>query len=206
MPENSNYEDGEFLPPDFSDEPQPPAEPTPPPRTNEDGRKWVIPAVALGCGCIGVPFLLVIFGVFGLGNTARRLYQSTGTYQVYQLASAEVETDTQVRETLGDPIEAGWTSKSTEAYENGTGKVCMRFNVIGGDRSGSAYAEAEKAQGAWQLHQLTLVVNGETELIPIVPLETAAQPLCPNFDAPDSEFDTPDGDSDEALPVPGTEI
>jgi hypothetical protein len=206
MSENSNYDSGEFSPPEFPDELQTSAEMPSRPSANEDGKKWVIPAVALGCGCVGLPFLLIVLGVFGLGGTARRLYRSTGTYQVYQLAADEVETNAEVREILGDSAEAGWTSQSTEAYEDGVGTVCMRFNVVGDDRSGSVYAEAENTQGAWQLHQLMLAVNGETEIYPIIRLENAAEPLCPNFDALDSESDVPNPDVDDAPPTPSTEI
>jgi hypothetical protein len=149
-----------------------------------------------------------VFGLFGLGNTVRRVYQSTGTYQVYQIASEAVETSDEAIAALGDPVEAGWTSQSEEFYgANERGQVCMRFTVSGRDRSGSAYTEAQSVQGAWQLHQLILSVNGEPDPVAIVPLEAEAQPLCPDFDAPDPD---PDEDTaperEETIPAPSTEI
>lgn len=207
MSDSPNHDDADFVPP-LEDEFLPPSDtnPSPPAEPNND-RKWIIPVVALGCGCVCLPFIALILGLLGLGNTARRLYQSTGTYQVYQLASEAVETDARVIDVLGKPVEAGWTSKSQESYTtDDAGVVCMRFNVMGSDRSGSAYAEAQQQAGAWQLHQLTVGVNGRTEPLAIVPLGTEESPLCPDFDEPDSLEPAPTPEEEEVLPREGTEI
>lgn len=219
MSENSNFDDSDFVPPETDFVPPeddedfvPPPRDLPPQDPSDNTNQWVIPIVAVGCGCIGLPLLAIALGLFGIGNMARRLYQSTGTYQVYQLASEAVQTNATVIETLGSPVETGWTSKSREFYEaNDTGKVCMRFNVTGDDSSGSAYAEAQNIAGAWQLHQLVVMVNGQPEPLTVVPLEPEETPLCPGFDDPDSDFDeTPpendDPDLDEAIPGQSTEI
>ena len=169
--------------------------------------RWLLPTVLIGCGCIGLPILLVVFGVLGVSNTLLRLYRSTGSYQVYQLAAETVETDDAVRAALGKPVETGWASRVTETYETSeSGQVCMRFSVAGSDRSGSAYVEATSVEGAWQLHQLVVSVNGEPLPVTVDPLAAEEQPLCPDFDEPDA-FDTPeDDDVDEILPDAGTEI
>jgi hypothetical protein len=206
MSEPVNPNNGEFLPP-FEEDPVPLEDSSPPPPTDPgNDKKWIVPVLALGCGCICAPLIAIALGLFGLGNTARRLYQSTGTYQVYQLASEEVETDAEVVDVLGSPVEAGWTTQSREAYENGTGIVCMRFNVIGGDRSGSAYAEAQQHGGAWKLYQISLLVNDPTAPVEIVLQPPEGQPLCPNFDDPDAPAKTPGPEDDEVLPGTGTEI
>lgn len=215
MPEHSHDGNGDFVPPEDSDFTPPTGEefvppssdPAPPLSSQDNGKKWIIPVVALGCGCICLPLVAIALGLLGLGNTARRIFQSTGTYQVYQIASEAVETDPEAIAALGAPVEAGWTSKSEETYNNETGQVCMRFSVAGDDRSGSAYAEAQSVQGAWQLHQLVLSINGEPEPTVIVPLEAEAQSLCPDFDAPDPEFDEEtEPDRNETIPAPSTEI
>lgn len=192
MSDDQNFTGPEFIPPEDGersaggDRPQRP--------------QWVIPIALIGCGCIGLPLFLIVFGVLGLGNTLLRVYRSTGTHQVYQLASETVETDADVVAILGEPVEAGWASQSREAYEaDEPGKVCMRFSVTGSDRSGSTYAEAQNIDGAWQLHQLIVNVSGETTPIAVMPLADEAQPLCPEFDAPDTE-------EEEILPDAGTEI
>jgi len=168
--------------------------------------QWILQTFLIGCGCVGLPFVLIVFGALGVGNTLLRLYRSTGSYQVYQLASETVETDPEVMAALGEPVEAGWASRTQETYETSeSGQVCMRFSVAGGDRSGSAYVEANNRAGAWQLHQLVVSVNGETELVVVIPLDAEAQPLCPDFEAPDS-FDAPQDEEEEILPEAGTEI
>lgn len=209
MPEDSRYHEGEFVPPGAGDFTPPTEDAVPTAVSRNDDRKWIIPVAAVGCGCICLPLLAIALSIAGIGNTVQRLYKSTGTYQVYQLASETVENDAAVAEALGHPVEAGWTSKSREAYgTDDSGKVCMRFNVSGDDRSGSAYAEARTEQGAWRLHQLFVVVNGDIELIPVVPLSAEQSPLCPNFDAPDSDFeDSPAPELPElSEPERGTEI
>lgn len=170
------------------------------------GKRWILPVAALGCGCVGIPILLAAVGVLGVGTTVRRLVRSTGTYQVYQLASSELKADATVQDRLGHPIETGLTTQSREVYDaDGTGKVCLRFRVVGNERSGSAYAEAQSAAGAWQIHQLALTVNGEADAVAIVPLSDNADPLCPDFDALESpQFEDPD--ESDILPGTGTEI
>lgn len=207
MPENSSFDDRDFVPP--GDEELIPSATSDSPAVSgeENGKKWIIPVLALGCGCICLPLVMIVVGVLGLGNTARRLYQSTGTYQVYQLATQAVETDPAAIAALGGSVETGWTSRSTEVYgTNNIGKVCIRFNVIGADRSGSAYAEAENSEGSWQLHQLKLSVNGEVEPLTIVPLAATEQSLCPDFDTSEPDLEGTDPDRDEPPSLPGTEI
>lgn len=196
---NPNHDPGpEFIPPDEQDIG---GTGDRPPR-----HRWVLPAVLIGCGCIGLPILLVVFGVLGVSNTLLRLYRSTGSYQVYQLAAETLETDEAVVAALGEPVETGWTSRVQETYETSeAGQVCMRFSVTGSDRSGSAYVEATSTEGTWQLHQLMVRVNGEPSPVAVEPLTAEEQPLCPDFDDPDS-FDAPPDEEDEILPDAGTEI
>jgi len=198
MSDQPNPPGPEFIPPDDhavaegSDRPSP--------------NRWLIPTLLIGCGCVGLPLLLIVFGVLGVGNTLLRLYRSTGSYQVYQLASETVETDPEVIAALGEPVEAGWASRTEETYETSeSGQVCMRFSVAGGDRSGSAYVEANSREGAWQLHQLVVSVNGEPDPVAVVPLPAEEPSLCPDFDSPDS-FETPAEEEEEILPDAGTEI
>ena len=163
------------------------------PPTEEDAasdgdKKWIIPVVALGCGCVCLLLMVVLSVLFGLGSSVQRLYKSTGSYQVYQLASTEVETSDEVAEALGSLVETGWTSKVQESYPaDGAGQVCIRFNVSGEDRRGSVYAEAQNEQGAWQLYQLSVAVNGEPEPLTLLPLPTERSPLCPDFDEPEPD-------------------
>ena len=155
---------------------------------SDGDRKWIIPVVALGCGCVCLPLIVVLSVLFGLGSSVQRLYKSTGSYQVYQLASTEVESSDAVAEALGSPVETGWTSKVQETYPaDGAGQVCIRFNVSGDDLRGSVYAEAQNEQGAWQLYQLSVAVNGEPETLTLLPLPTERSPLCPDFDEPEPE-------------------
>ncbi|HEY9886882.1 MAG TPA: cytochrome c oxidase assembly factor Coa1 family protein [Candidatus Obscuribacterales bacterium] len=195
MPTDDNVDDADFI---GTHETIPPAA-----SDRDNGKKWAIALTLVGCGCVGLPLLLIALSISGIVSTAQRFYQSTGTYQVYQLASARVETDAAVISVLGQPVEAGWTSQSHEAYETGSdGIVCLRFAVNGGDRSGSAYAEARQQDGAWQLHQLLVAANGVPEPVAIVPLAAAAAPLCPDFE---DESPPPNAPEDGISP-PGTAI
>lgn len=178
------------------DDPNPfpsPDEVAPPANNN-----WMIPVGCACSGCIILPLVALGLGVAGLGGAVWQLVRSSGTHQVYQLAAAEVEASGTVSDVLGEPVEAGWISKSVENYNNSAegGKVCLRFSVNGADRSGQAYVEGKTQstpEAPWQLHQLTVAVNGETDVMTIVPLPTDQSPLCPDFDQPDSDS-APEGD------------
>ncbi|MGP1384320.1 MAG: cytochrome c oxidase assembly factor Coa1 family protein [Thainema sp.] len=152
--------------------------------------KWILPVGCTCCGCIIVSLIALGLGVAGLGGAVWRVVRSTGTHQVYQLAAAAVESNSTISDVLGEPVEAGWVSKSVERYRDPVGgRVCLRFSVNGADRSGSAYAEGTNntPEATWQLHQLTVAINGETEAFAVVPLPDNQPPLCPDFDQPDSE-------------------
>jgi hypothetical protein len=184
MPADPNFDDRDFVPVTEDVEPQD--------SSGNDLKRWLVPVGAVGCGCLGLGLLAIALSLLGIGSTVRKLYQSTGTYQVYQIAAAAVETDAAVQEALGRPLESGWTSQSIERYEAGDqGIVCLRFNVIGANRSGSAYAEAQKIQGAWQLYQLFVAVNGQPDTVPVVPLPEARSSLCPDFEVPEPAPPTP---------------
>lgn len=148
---------------------------------------WLAIAGCVGCGCLGMPLLIVGLGIVGLGGTFWQMVRSSGSYQVYQLAAAEVETNAIVAEALGSPIEPGWISQTKEHYNNESGYVCLRFGVTGANLSGSAYAEAQNIESTWQLHQLLLTVDGESEMVKLIPLSLDEEPLCPDFDDPDPE-------------------
>lgn len=192
MADNPKFIGPEFTPPDDHESDA----------GSDRGRRpqWLLPLTLIGCGCLGLPILLIGLGVFGLGNTALRLYRSSGSYQVYQLASDSVATDNDVIAALGEPVETGWTSQVTESYDlDELGKVCMRFSVTGSDRNGDVYTEAHHIDGAWQLHQLMVSVDGMATSVAVIPLTVEAQPLCPDFGLPETK-------PEEILPDSGTEI
>jgi type II secretory pathway pseudopilin PulG len=159
-------------------------------------RRWQIP-LALGCGCIGLPLAAIAVVLSGITSTVIKAYRSTGAHQVYQLATERVQADAQVSSALGSPIEPGWPSKTIENHQSGKPAiVCQRFALSGRDRSGSSYVEAQQIGGAWQLHQLSVAVNGQPEPLILQPLPTGEKPLCPDFDQPDSSNEddfVPDG-------------
>lgn len=180
------------------DQPNPfpsPDEVAPAPKNN-----WIVPVGFTCCGCIVISIIALGLGVAGLGGAVWRLVRSTGTHQVYRLAEAKVESSRTVGDALGEPVEAGWVSKSVERYgDPAGGRACIRFSVIGAERSGSAYAEGTNntPEATWRLHQLTVAINGETEVLTVVPLPDDQQSLCPDFDQPDSEseLDPPETES-----------
>ncbi len=138
--------------------------------------------LALGCGCVGIPVLVVILGLSGITHTFLRLYRSTGSYQVYQVAAEQVKQAPAVRSTLGEPIEPGWVAKSSEHYDDTTeGQVCQQFKVTGQQRQGRVYVEAQRMQGTWQIHQLYVEVNDQPDPIILKPLDQGAKSLCPDF-------------------------
>jgi Cytochrome oxidase complex assembly protein 1 len=148
---------------------------------------WAVPVGCCGCGCLTIGFVMLL-GTGGLVSLAIALFQASGAYQTYQMAAAQVEQDPAVIDALGTPVAAGWVSNMQSHEDNGAGHACLRFGVSGSQTSGTAYVEAQGKPGAWNVHQLRVSVNGQSEpLVLVAPPATAPAPLCPDFDTEEKQ-------------------
>ncbi|WOD39475.1 cytochrome c oxidase assembly factor Coa1 family protein [Nodosilinea sp. E11] len=160
------------------------SDPLPPPRRTP----WVLIGLGLGCGCLLVPLVIIGLGLTGIAFTSWRWFQASGTNQTYELAVDRLANDPQAAEILGDSVTSGWMSKViSRAGTEGT-VACLQFPVSGPQGSGQAYAEGTPQGSTWELHYLTVVVDGGDRSFTVVePAPDKPARLCPDFDQEESD-------------------
>ncbi|MDO9306593.1 MAG: cytochrome c oxidase assembly factor Coa1 family protein, partial [Mesorhizobium sp.] len=78
-----------------------------------------------------------------------------------------INSDEQVKQVLGDDIAAGfWVWGNISVSAGGTGRAELSIPLSGSKGAGSAYVQAVKTGGAWDL--LLLVVRADGSNVPIV--------------------------------------
>ncbi len=163
--------------------------PSPPPRRTP----WVFMGLGLGCGCLLVPLVIVGLGFTGMVSVGWRWFQASGVNQTYELAVDRLAQDPQVAELLGDGVTSGWMSKIvSQGWAEGA-VACLQFPVSGQQGRGQAYAEGAPRGSTWELHYLTVVVDGGDRSVNVVePAPDEPARLCPDFDQEETDPLEPD--------------
>ncbi len=119
-------------------------------------RKWAIAGLAI--------WVIVIGGVVGLFASIVPMMKGS---EAYQMSMQLIQSDADVKEALGENVKAGfWVWGNISVVAGGTGKADLRIPLSGSKGAGSAYAQAVKIAGAWDLQ--LLVVQAEGSDVPIV--------------------------------------
>jgi hypothetical protein len=163
-------------------------DPPPPRRT-----PWVLLGLGLGCGCLLLPLVLVGLGAMGIVSSGWRWFQASGANQTYELAVDRLANDPQAAEILGDSVTSGWIRKAVSRAGTAGAVACLQFPVSGQQGSGQAYAEGAPRGSTWELHYLTVVLEGGDRSFTVV--ESApGEPnrLCPDFDQEEPDTLEPD--------------
>jgi hypothetical protein len=114
--------------------------------------KWVVPSGCLGillsCGCLGA----LIFGL------TWQTLRSTG---VFVEAVAQAKQSPEVRQALGEPIEAGMMLQgSIETHNGDRGSANFSVPLKGSKAEGTLFVEAYKNGEKWQFTTLAVEVPG----------------------------------------------
>lgn len=99
----------------------------------------------------------IIFGVYSLMKSS----------EVYQLSIQRIETNVEVRQTLGDPIEYGWIQGNISS-SGPSGEASLGIPLEGPLAEGMAYVEAEKAMGVWKITAMEVEIEPGGKRIVIV--------------------------------------
>ncbi len=121
--------------------------------------KWFIPC---GCATILVLFVAFICAIVGI------VMVSMKSSDVYSMALQKAQSNEQVVQRLGAPIDAGWWASGNINVQPGSGNADMRFPISGPKGKATLYVEATKALGQWNFSNLVVAVEGRTERLDLI--------------------------------------
>src|SRR5262252_8954380 len=101
---------------------------------------WKIPL-----GCLTLLFLVAGFAIL-LTTIVTTSFRHS---EVYQRAMTSASTNHQVREAIGEPIEAGWFVSGQLRINGGSGRADLSIPVTGNRGKGRIRAVAYKSGGVW---------------------------------------------------------
>ncbi len=123
----------------------------------------------LGCGVVAAVFLCIGLVVAATTGIFALAFGSIKSSDVYQQAMSEVTTNPQALNALGQPIEAGWLVSGDVSINGASGDASLSIPVSGPKGKGTLYAEATKSAGTWQFGLLQLRVDGQPDIIDLLP-------------------------------------
>jgi hypothetical protein len=119
-------------------------------------RKWAIAGL--------VSWIVVIGGVAGLFASIVPMMKGS---DAYRMSMELIRADEDVKQALGDDVKAGfWVWGNISVSAGGTGKADLSIPLSGSKGAGSAYAQAVRTGGTWELQLLIVRVEGND--VPIV--------------------------------------
>lgn len=119
-------------------------------------RKWAIAGL--------VSWIVVIGGVAGLFASIVPMMKGS---DAYRMSMELIRADEDVKQALGDDVKAGfWVWGNISVSAGGTGKADLSIPLSGSKGAGSAYAQAVRTGGIWELQLLIVRVDGSD--VPIV--------------------------------------
>lgn len=86
------------------------------------------------------------------------------TSEPYQIAQAELTSDSKIIELLGQPIELGTPTGKMSSAAGGTGEAQLQFSVSGPKAQGKAYITAIKELGAWRVDRIAVDLENGTRI------------------------------------------
>jgi Cytochrome oxidase complex assembly protein 1 len=119
--------------------------------------------IGLGGCASGIAVLVLIVGII-----AGAFYLITGTFRsspVYLDAIQAVQSDPQVVQSLGTPIQSGWLVTGSIEEQGLSGDASLVIPISGPRGSGSLYASAREGNGKWQFYTLAVQIDGHDQVI-----------------------------------------
>lgn len=121
-------------------------------------------------GCLGLGGCLggLVFFLLVVGLIAGIFYLIMGTFKsspVYLEAMKAAQSDPQVTQALGTPIQSGWLVTGSIEQQGISGDASLVIPISGPRGSGTLYASAREGNGEWQFYTLAVQVDGKNEVI-----------------------------------------
>lgn len=114
---------------------------------------------ALG-GCFAIVAIIALF----VGGILYAISNSFTSSDVYQNAVAKAQSNSQVRDEFGDPIQPGWFTMGSLSTFGLSGDADLQIPISGPRNGGTLFASARRANGVWQYYTLAVQVNGSNRI------------------------------------------
>ena len=88
--------------------------------------------------------------------------------EAYELSLKAINENEQVLQVLGSPIEPSWYVLGSVSTSGSGGKANLEYTIEGGLSKAKVYAYATKKAGLWNIDQLTVVPESESNRINII--------------------------------------
>lgn len=119
--------------------------------------KWVVPVG--GCLTIVILFIaLVGVGIFGVS----KMFSGS---EPYTYALEQVQSNEQVIELLGEPIETNGIMQGSINFSNGDGSANISIPIKGPNGEGKIYVVGEKRNDTWTYSELEVRIEENGEVI-----------------------------------------
>ncbi|MGH9503481.1 MAG: cytochrome c oxidase assembly factor 1 family protein, partial [Terriglobales bacterium] len=133
--------------------------------------KWLLATFLLGG-------LALVFGLFAL---------IMGTIRSSDVAKASVamaQSNRQVAQQLGSPIEEGWLLSGSINVSNASGDADLSVPISGPKGKGTVYVTAQKSAGRWHYRVMQIAIDGSDERIDLLAGGAGAAPSQSNMVSP----------------------
>lgn len=124
--------------------------------------------VLMTCGVLTAVALCILLIVGGAAGIFAAVFSSIKSSDVYQTALTEATTNSELVNTLGDPIKAGFFPSGSISIENSTGEASLSIPISGPKGKGTLYVEATKSAGTWTYSVMEVAVEGQLERIDLL--------------------------------------
>jgi hypothetical protein len=117
--------------------------------------------VLITCGALTAVALCIFLIVGGAAGIVATVFGSIKSSDVYHSALAEAMTNSEVVNTLGEPVKAGLIPSGSISVENSSGEASLSIPISGPKGKGTLYVEATKSAGTWTYTVLEVAVEGQ---------------------------------------------
>ena len=132
-------------------------------------RAWAIAGLAIWLAVIGAATALVVSIPMAMKNS-----------EAYALTLEAVRASPEVREALGEDLEAGfWVGGSLNIEAGGTGEARLNIPLEGSKGSGTAVAHASRFGGKWTMRLIAVLVAGSDTPIVLINQDGVSVPGAP---------------------------
>ena len=112
---------------------------------------------------IVVAFVVVFVACFG--GVYVLVASSIKSSEVYQLALEKAQSNPEVVEALGEPIEPGFWVLGTISTTGISGEADLQFPISGPKNRGTVYVTARRENAVWRFYTLAARIDGQDELV-----------------------------------------
>ena len=127
---------------------------------------WKIPL-----GCLTLLVLIGIFGSIVMSIITTSFHNS----EVYKQAVAKASENSQVRETMGEPIHPAWFVSGQLNVTGSTGNANLLIPISGSRARGTIRSVASRSGGVWRFTCLQVSIEGRSETIDLLSTQPPLQ-------------------------------